>query len=228
MREIGAEINSAILKGKKICLRVYALLEPAELTLESIIAGILRQYNRLDLQGAICTSVKELVINGTKANFKRILFAEENIGTGSDDVRLENGMKLFRKKLNEKFIYEYARKGQAAGLYVDVIFRHNPASLIVEVINNSPITDREDKRIRSKFAKSMRFDDIAQFYLEAGDSTEGAGMGIVLVTMLLKSSSIDPHGFTIRTDYQQRTIAKLEIPLMNEHITARDRFLQRI
>lgn len=72
----------------------------------------------------------------------------------------------------------------------------------------------------------MRYDDIAQFYMEGGDSSEGAGMGIVLVTMMLKAQEIDPHLFTIRSDYREKTLARVEFPLSPDYQPNRQRLIR--
>jgi len=223
MSAVYFELDKAIEMGEPIVIRLYAIIEATEKLLEYIVSKILNLYKRDDLIGAVYTSVKELAINGTKANLKRILFDEENIKI-DNNLEYERGMALFRKKLNERFIKKYAAMGKKKGLKVEVIFKYSPKVFIIEIINNAAITAKEDKRIRNNFQKAIGYDDIAQFYMEAGDSTEGSGMGITLVTMLLKSSNLDPHGFTIYSDYAKKTCAKLEIPLSDEYQTSREKF----
>lgn len=220
-KEIEGQIWENVRQGNPLGVRLYAILDKTEVMLERLVSIILEHYDRLDLQSAVYTAVKELAVNGTKANFKRILFREENIDI---EKEYENGMDLFRERLNETFIRDYARKGQELGLGVEVLLSHSPDVLQVEVYNNVAITETEDKRIRSKFQKSMGYEDIAQFYMDAGDSSEGAGMGITLVTMMLKASGIDPHNFTIRSNHDSWTVAKIVIPLREDFQTDRDRY----
>lgn len=94
----------------------------------------------------------------------------------------------------------------------------------MEAINNRPLSTKEDERIRQKFKKSMGYDNIAEFYMEGGDSSEGAGMGIVLVTMMLKAQGMDPHLFTIRSNYKDSTIAKVEFPFSEMYVPSRMRY----
>ena len=217
------EINKAIEKEIPIKIRLYALLDSTEANLNYVIEKILQKYQREDLIGPVYTSVKELALNGCKANVKRVLFKELGLNM-DDDEEYEKGMEVFKKNLSEEWIFEYAKKAKEEGLHVDVYFDYNPYRLIVEVENNRPIGPKEDRRIREKFKKAMQYDDIAQFFLEAGDQTEGAGMGITLVTMLLKAQGMDPHLFTIRSDFKSKTVAKVEFPLHPEYKTSRERY----
>jgi hypothetical protein len=217
-------IDHAIANEHLIRIRAYAVISATEAGLSYIVEQILTKYNRPDMVGPVYTSVKELSLNGAKANFKRILFEDQNLDTDNDE-QYEYGMELFKKYLNENWVLEYGKKSRERKLYVDIFFDFNRDRLILEVMNNRPISPKEDKRIREKFHTAMRYDDIAQFYMEGGDSSEGAGMGIVLVTMMLKAQDIDPHLFTIRSDYREKTLARVEFPLSPDYQPQRQRFI---
>jgi hypothetical protein len=222
--KLKAAIDSAIEKEHLVRIRAYAVISATEAGLSYIVESILKKYNREDMLGPVYTSVKELSLNGAKANFKRILFEDERIDS-EDEVEYDRGMDLFKQNLNENWVLEYGKKSKERKLYVDIFFDFNTDRLIVEVLNNRPISPKEDQRIREKFHTAMRYDDIAQFYMEGGDSSEGAGMGIVLVTMMLKAQQIDPHLFTIRSDYREKTLARVEFPLSPDYQPSRQRFI---
>ncbi|MBS0616725.1 MAG: hypothetical protein JSR44_00940 [Spirochaetes bacterium] len=222
--KLKAAIDSAIANEHLVRIRAYAVISATESGINYIIQSILHKYGRDDMIGPVYTSVKELSLNGAKANFKRILFEDENLNS-DDDADYEKGMGLFKDNLNENWVLEYGKKSRERKLYVDIFFDFNSERLIVEVMNNRPITQKEDIRIREKFHTAMRYDDIAQFYIEGGDSSEGAGMGIVLVTMMLKAQEIDPHLFTIRSDYREKTLARVEFPLSKDYQPQRQRFI---
>ena len=220
---LSKQIHEAIDEGQPIKVRVYALLAKTEEELNLIVTRILRRFGRENLVGAVYTCVKELALNGAKANIKRILFLENQIDINSD-VDYEKGMTLFRSRLNEKWILEYANKAKDQNYYVDVAFNFNDERLIIEVENNSALSEKEDKRIREKFNKGSQYDNIAEFYMDTQDTTEGAGMGITLILMLLKAEGIDPHLFTLRSDYKHRTVARIEFPFTKDYITGREKF----
>lgn len=217
-----ARIDEAIEEEQPIKIKAYGILPKTETGMSYITESILTKYDQIDLLGAVYTAVKELAVNGAKANLKSVLFDEMNIGL-SDDEEYEHGMQYFRDHMSEDWVYEYSLKARDKDLHVDIVFDYNESRLIIEVINNRAISRREDERIREKFQRAMGYDDIAQFYLEGGDASEGAGMGIVLVTMMLKAEGIDPHLFTIRSNYRDTTIAKIEIPLAEHYTTSRER-----
>jgi hypothetical protein len=61
--------------------------------------------------------------------------------------------------------------------------------------------------------------------MEHGDETEGAGMGITMVGILLDQSGIDKHAFSLYSSKKyNETIAKLEIPLTKDYVPKRNAF----
>jgi len=212
MLTLAQRIDEAIQKNQAIKVRAYALLPDTEKDLNLIILRILNKFNKLDMLATVYTCIKELAVNGAKANIKRILFDEVKIDLENEqDYR--QGLSIFREKLTDKFITEYAQKAKERGLYVDVKFDYNEERLVIEIINNSALTKREDERIREKFRDGLRYDNIGELYMEMQDNQEGAGMGIALIMMMLKSEGIDPHSFTIYSDYSNKTSAKITFPM---------------
>lgn len=212
MLSLAERIDSAIQKNQTIKVRAYALLPETEKDLNLIILRLLNKYNKLDLTATLYTCIKELAVNGAKANIKRILFDEVKIDLENEsDYR--RGLEMFREKLTDKFINEYAQKAKDRGLFVDIKFEYDDTKLIVEVLNNSALTKREDERIRDKFRDGLKYENIGELYMDMQDNSEGAGMGIALILMMLKSEGIDPHFFTIYSDYSNKTIAKITFPM---------------
>ena len=69
----------------------------------------------------------------------------------------------------------------------------------------------------------MEFEDLVQFYMQQGDNTEGAGMGITLITILLRQAGVDPHCFTIYSNEYNETVSRLELPLDPNYIPKRQK-----
>jgi uncharacterized secreted protein with C-terminal beta-propeller domain len=85
--------------------------------------------------------------------------------------------------------------------------------MVIEVRNNLPMSKDEDRRVRLKMKQAMECENIAEFIMENIDETEGAGLGILYGMSALKSSAIDPRVTTISTNYENETVARVEIRL---------------
>ena len=214
-------LNIAINKGAPINLKAYSLAENTEKTLDTIIKNILAHYGKEHLHYTLYTCVKELAINATKANIKRVFFQEKGFNM-EDPIEYKQGMELFKKNFSELWFMKYGLKAKKRGYYVLIKLDHSPDVFWIRVINNSPLSAVDDKRIRDRLSKAMQYDDIAQFYMDAADDTEGAGMGIALIIMLLKGEGIDPHLYTIGSNGKE-TIAKIEVPLSENYVPQRKR-----
>ncbi|AOP32796.1 hypothetical protein A0128_02260 [Leptospira tipperaryensis] len=218
------EVDSAISKEVPISLITYVLTPKGEKKLKYIIQGILTRYDRLDLTELLYTSSKELIVNATKAAIKRILFKESKLNIESIED-YERGMKSFHSSLSDKKFPFYREKMKEHDLTIKVTFFFNQHRIILKILNNFPLTDQEEKRVREKFRISRDFDNLFEFFMKFGDSTEGAGLGITMVEILVAQSGFDRHLFTIysRKGISQ-TVARVEIPLREDYIPRRLKF----
>lgn len=215
------ETNKVINEGKNVVFYTSNLDENTEKLMDFIIACILSKYGKDHFQATIYSSLKELVINGTKANAKRIFFKEIDFNI-DDPAQYDDGMKQMKEKISESFFDEYGAKAKEAGFQVDVQFIHDDTGMRVEVINNTVIVPQDESRIREKLHAGMQYEDLVAFYMDNADNTEGEGMGLVMIILMLKGENIDPGNFRIEA-YEDKTAARLEIPFNENYVNMRDR-----
>lgn len=207
----------------RMVIKAYGFIPVTEYFMRDFVKKLMQKYERPELSTPIAMIIKELTVNATKANFKRIIFTEHKINRG-DPADYERGMKIFREAISDRMSVEYGKKAKQARLNIHASFDFDRDRVIIEIRNNLGMTREEEARVRAKLREAMRCSDVAEFMMENIDETEGAGLGLVLSLMALKSSGVDPHMLTIKTDYETHTLARVEIPLHANYLPRRHRF----
>lgn len=203
-------------------LRFYVLNEDVERRVEEATNYVFSYYGHGEMVGVIYTCIKELMINATKANLKRVLFEDSHLDINNEEAYVQ-GMISFRNYLNEASYAEHLPALKNRGYWVEIRFEYSEDGVRIEVFNHARMTDLENKRLRDKLKKAMQYEDIATYYIEQGDELEGAGMGIALIVMLLKGIGVDPAYFRIGNTSNDTTVARLEIPFTTNFHSLRER-----
>lgn len=214
-------LKKIIDSGKTFNIKFFIIDDDIEQKIETAISLLFEKFERPELPGVVYTCIKELMINGTKANLKRILFENNRLDIDDDDEYLK-GMLDFRNALNENSYRTYLPDLRKRDYWVNVRFEYTPDGMRINVVNNAHISPLEDKRLREKLKKAMQYDNIAEFYMDQGDEIEGAGMGIALIVMLLKGIEIDPSLFRIGNTPDNSTFARIELPLTEDFVSVRE------
>jgi hypothetical protein len=221
MQEYINSINDIVEKGKSFNIKFYIIDQDIERRVEAALQFIFLKCRKPDMAGIVYTCVKELMINGAKANLKRVLFETSNLDMDDEDTYIE-GMMQFKNLLIEGSYRNFLHSLKERDYWIAVKFNFNPDGVRIEVVNNAHITRLEDKRLREKLSKAVQYEDIVQFYIEQGDELEGAGMGIALIVMLLKGIQIDPSYFRIGNTDQGQTFSRIEIPISPNYVSIRN------
>jgi hypothetical protein len=217
--DVEKNLQIAVDDGKVIKVISYTMSSDVENTLDKVITTILEKYNRVDLKSLVYTCTKELAINGTKANLKRIFFDEQKLDINNDED-YKKGIELYKQIMREDVTVKYGKKAKKIGLYVKISFIHNGSSLKIEVTNNTAIAVQEEARLREKLAMTMQYDDLMEYYTDNADDTEGSGMGIALIIILLRGENVDPNLFRIEIA-GDTTTARIEIPMSETYVSKR-------
>lgn len=192
-------LREAIKKEYKINLIAYSLLERTERQIDIILDEILKQYNKQDIRGSIYTCIKELAVNGTKANLKSVFFEKKKIPYTSAE-EFKKGSERFKKVLEKSREKNFGKIIQNRGFYVKIVFDYSSEGIYINVINNCHIPKHDIDRINEKLEKSKTYESIADYYMDAFDDTEGAGMGLAMIVIILKGMEIDVENFSINID----------------------------
>ncbi|MCC5814022.1 MAG: hypothetical protein JJT78_04640 [Leptospira sp.] len=209
----GQKIKDWIGNEKILSVQTYYLTDSGEKLIHMILSEILSKYDRMDLIDMAYSAAKELVINGTKANLKRAVFHDSGLDiTNPEDY--EKGILLFKENLQEEKIRSYKAKFKEFNMPVTCTMYFNQNVLNIKVKNNFPLLEQEEIRIRSKFEKAKTFSSLIEYFMEFGDESEGAGLGLTMVGIMLDESGANKHAFSLYSNHEfNETVAKIEIPL---------------
>jgi len=217
---IRQDVERSLDKNDIITFRTYYLSDYGEMVLRVIASSILERFGRSDLMDIVYSAAKELIINATKANLKRVVFTELGLDLLSPS-EYEKGMHIFKERLVEDKVKEYEKVFKEMDYPVVTTFYYWPNVLNIKVKNSFMLLPEEEKKIRSKFERAHSFANLLDFYMEYGDDTEGAGLGLAMVGILLDESGIDKHAFTLYSNQYNETAARLEIPLTKDYVPRR-------
>ncbi len=217
--EISDHIKLHVENEKTLSLKTHRISKSVEEHIKKAIELVLEKIASPSLLPAMYTIIKELAINACKANQKRVFFEESGFDM-NNPAEYAKGVKSYKQLFSDEMSLDYGAKAKKKGYYCLINFSYNEEGIIVEVINNTPIAKQEEKAIRERLMKGMEYDDIAQFYMDNADNTEGAGLGLALILIMLKGEGVDPNHFRIILG-EEETIARLEIPLSKNYTTKR-------
>lgn len=222
MKDINESIGVTVQNGRYLTLKTHRMTGVVEKHIQYAVESILDKNEQPALVTTLYTILKELVINGCKANQKRIFFEERGLDI-NDPEHYQKGIEEYTRSFSESMALEYGHKAREKGYYVLIDFQFDKSGLTLEVVNNTAIAEAEERVVREKLKKAMGYNDIAEFYMDQAMSgeSEGAGLGIALIIILLKGEQIDPNLFRVLIE-STRTIARLEIPFTDEFISKRE------
>ena len=226
IQDVRARLEARLESDNIVSFRTYYLSDYGEKVLHTITDAILDKLGRKDMLDIVYSAAKELIINATKANYKRVLFREKGLDPNNPE-EYDKGLEVFRQHLNEELIRSYREKFIEFDYPVVATFYFQKDVFFIKVKNNFTLYPAEEAKIREKFREAHSFANLLDFYMEYGDNTEGAGLGLAMVGILLDESGIDKHAFTLFSNKYNETAAKLEIPLSESYVPRRVRFQEQ-
>lgn len=210
-KEIQTEkVLQAARSAVPLTVRSFTLPHETEMYLEEILGLFLKELGQDRLKDPLAYCLRELAVNAKKANTKRVYFQERGLDLLSRDDYKE-GMRDFKQETLDN-IQHYLEKQKEAGLYIKVIFHTKGGRLDLYVCNNTEITRDEQIRVHDRIARSRQFESLEEAMTTVLDDSEGAGLGIVILVLMLKKIGLDEDAFDIDVRNGE-TVARIAIPM---------------
>ena len=210
-----AKIKKAISLGLPVAISTFSLTHEVKLSMENVVAAFLGSAGQEKLKNHITYCVHELAANAKKANTKRVYFADRNLDILSTDDYKE-GMKYFKEDTISNADY-FLRLQKEKELYIRLILQIQKNIIYIEVRNNVVATRTELIRIHDRLVRTRQYKTLDEALSQVFDSTEGAGLGLVILILMLRNMGLDEDCFDINVDGKE-TVARIIIPLNQVHL----------
>ena len=205
-----SKIKKAVQSGIPLTITTFTLPHEIEVYMEQVLTIFLREVNQEKLKDYIVYCVQELAVNAKKANTKRVYFTERGLDINNAEDYKEGMLTFKNDTLNH--IDHYLQVQKDTGLYIRLVFQVKKGVINIEIRNNIAITKTELIRIHDKLARSRQYNSLEEALSQVLDDTEGAGLGLVILVLMLKKMGLDEDCFDV-TGTETETIARIFIPL---------------
>ena len=203
------KVYKAIKMEVPLILTTYTLPREVEHYIRQVLTIFLFYAKQWRLKDNVIYCVQELVVNAKKANTKRVYFTDKGLNLNDlNDYR--RGMATFKDDTLNNINY-YLDLQRQQGLYIKLILHSKNNNITIEVRNNTAITMEELDRIRGRLVKAREYDEMEDALIHMLDDSEGSGLGLVMLVIMLKKLGLEANAFDIlKTDSE--TIARIVIP----------------
>jgi len=217
------QIKRAAHDAIPLTFKTYTLPHETEIYLDKVLENFLVELGQEKLKEPLSYCLRELAVNAKKANTKRVYFQEKKLDLGKDQD-YEQGMKTFKQETFDNLQY-YLQKQKEAGLYIKVVFHTQGKILNIMVRNNVEITRKEQIRVFDRLARSRAFSSLEEAFATVLDSSEGAGLGIVILVLMMKKIGLSEDCFSIDLEGGE-TVATITVPFSEVHLEQLDALTQ--
>jgi HD-like signal output (HDOD) protein len=217
------QIKRAAHDSIPLTFKTYTLPHETEIYLDRVLANFLAELGQQRLKEPLSYCLRELAVNAKKANTKRVYFLEKKLDLANDQ-QYEQGMKTFKQETFENLPY-YLQKQKEMGLYIKIVFQTEGKVLNIAVRNNVEITKKEQIRVFDRLARSRAFSSLDEAFATVLDSSEGAGLGIVILILMMKKIGLTEDCFSIDSDGEE-TVATIKVPFSEVHLEQLDALTQ--
>lgn len=204
------QILSAQESQRPLVITTHTFLPNAQGYVDRLLKLFLDELGVSHLFEPLSFCVRELAVNAKKANTKRLYFEVRNLDPQNPDD-YHRGMGAFKRDtLDDQ--EQYLRLLKDRGYTVKIEFLKWQQSCSVAVRNNVEVLPAELERVKDKIDKSHRYASLEDALGEVLDESEGAGLGIVVLILMLKRLGFTGEFFQFYT-LGGETVARIILPL---------------
>lgn len=197
------------LAGQELSFRYPGLMDDRINFVSGFLQRLLSQSGLSYQAELVLTILREIVTNCCKAHAKRIHFQGRGLSM-LDPEGYRQGMSDFQSQVLARW-REFVQSHQDSEFYIEIRYAVLPEHVRIRVVNNIDIVPGEWDRIRRRLDTAAAFRDMFEAFRAFEDSTEGAGLGLVFISLLLKNAGIAQSNLHISSS-EGKTTHTLMIP----------------
>jgi putative nucleotidyltransferase with HDIG domain len=209
------KIKMAVNNGVPLTIITYTLPREMEVYMGEVLAVFLREIKQERMTDFLTYCLSELVTNAKKANTKRVYFQEKNLII-DNPIDYDAGMKNFKADTLSNINY-YLHKQKEKGYFVKLILQARNNKIKIEVRNNAALTFFEYKRMHDKLSRAQQFVSVEEAFQQILDDSEGAGLGLVILILMLRKGGMTEENFRILSENGE-TITRIVLPINEKYI----------
>lgn len=191
-----------------VSITTYRLTPEIKQYIRRVSSLFLHEIHQESMEEYITYCLSELIDNSQKANAKRVYFKENNLDIFNQDD-YERGMESFKKDFMANQVH-YQTCQEESGLSITMSLEIKGENLYLEVVNNSKLTVFEYKRIHDRIMRTVESNDSSKIFSYI-DEKEGAGLGFISITFMLKKLGIPIENIQILSQSDTTTI-RIRLP----------------
>lgn len=202
------EFQEEFLAGKPLTKEYVHFSESDCPALDVWIGRLVRSISLEFLHEILFTILSELLVNGCKANGKRVFFSDQNLDI-QNEADYSKGIPLFKEEFGHyrRRVFSSLEKSP---FLVWLTAQNFENYIEFRVKNNARILREEKHRIDIRVESSVKYKNINDAYRESVDSEESSGLGIVLIHILLRNSGVQNKFFElVTTDTDTEVIIRI-------------------
>lgn len=208
------KVREAAQRGIPLVIHTSLLPPQTEADLEEILGIFLEELGRGDVAHHLAYCLRELTGNAKKANTKRAYFIDRGVDI-RDPHAYAKAMETFKKDTLQD-IDRYLALAESKGLEIKITFVVRDQVLQIQVANNTPLLPAELERVDERIALARSYTTMDEAFEDVLDDSEGAGLGLTILLLMLRRMGLSEHSFRLRTDGKD-TVASLRIPAAEVH-----------
>ena len=205
-----SKVRSAIETCTPLTVTTYTLPHEMEEYMAEVLTTFLSETGQAEVIEPLSYCMRELVNNAKKANTKRVYFEEMGLDI-FNAADYEKGMATFKQDTLTN-IDHYLKIQKEKGLYVKLTLQVCNNRVRVEIRNNVPLTVFEYYRMHDKINRAQQFDSVEEGLSQLLDDSEGAGLGLVMMILVLRKIGVTEENYQI-ISAKGETITRLLLPL---------------